>query len=70
MYTFKYISRKIINVYFVKNTILMIKKKKLQKSSIDTKISQEKKESQARQLSTPLYFNDIWLSVNNISTRY
>lgn len=31
-----------INVYFIKNTILMIKKKKLQKSSIDTKISQEK----------------------------
>lgn len=70
MYTFKYISRKIINVYFIKNTILMIKKKKLQKSSIDTKISQEKKESRARQLSTALYFNDIWLSVNNISTRY
>lgn len=60
-----------INVYFIKNTILMIKKKKNYKNHPSIQKSpKKKKESRARQLSTPLYFNDIWLSVNNISTRY
>lgn len=35
MYTFKYISRKIVNVYSIKNTILMIKKNYKNHLSLD-----------------------------------